>query len=187
MAHIPCLTVSELSRPYRRGPKLDPRIEVQERLLSRVAGHEELYSWRLDGTPLRRIVSRYGRAIYLTSAEAAERRDCVLTHNHWNDGGSLSRVDVAEAIYHDWAEIRAVDAARGVYRYITTRGSHGWPTLEAFEVEWQRQARAAREEFEIRGIEERDSEWRYEINHSILIRISDALELNYRRIPWIGR
>jgi hypothetical protein len=152
-----------------------------------VTGHEELYSWRLDGTPLRRIVSRYGRAIYLTAGEAAERRDCILTHNHWNDGGSLSRADLAEAIHHDWAEIRAVDAARGEYRYTTTRGSRGWPALDAFESEWRRHAHATRKEFEMRGMKERDPEWRYEINHSILIRIADALELNYRRIPWTER
>ncbi len=179
--------MSDHLRPHRRGPKLASRIEVQERLLARVVGHEELYSWRLDGTPLKRIVSRYRRAIYLTPEEAADRRDCVLTHNHWNDGGSLSRDDLAEAIYHDWAEIRAVDAVRGRYRYVATRGPGGWPPLDAFQAEWTRYAPAARAEFAMRGMDETHAEWRYEINHAVLIRIADALDLDYRRIPWTER
>ena len=176
--------VSEHSQPCRRGEKLDSRIEVQERLLSRITGHEELYSWRLDGTPLKRIVSRYRRAIYLSPAEAAERRDCILTHNHWNDGGSLSHDDVYEAIYHDWAEIRAVDAVHARYRYVLTRRPLGWPMLDVFGAEWSHQSHAARVEFAMLGREERHAEWRYEINHSVLIRVADALDLDYRRIPW---
>lgn len=164
--------------------KLDSRIEVQERVLSRVAGREELYSWRPDGTPLKRIVSRYRRAIYLTPAEAAERRDCILTHNHWNDGGSLSFDDVYEAIYHEWAEIRAVDAAYGRYRYVLTRPPSGWPMLDVFRAEWSRHSQVARAEFGMLGIEEQHARWRYEINHSVLIRVADALDLDYRRIPW---
>ncbi len=177
----------EYFRPYRRGPKLDSRIEVQEHILATVVGHEELYSWRLDGTPLKRIVSKYRRAIYLTPQQAADRRDCVLTHNHWNDGGSLSRDDLAEAIHHDWAEIRAVDSVRGRYRYVATRGREGWPSLEAFHAEWVRHGAAARTEFHLRGLDETHAEWRYQINHSILTRIADALHLDYRRIHWKER
>jgi hypothetical protein len=165
--------------------KLDSRIEAQERVLSRITGHEELYSWHLDGTPLKRIVSRFRSAVYLSPAEAGERRDCILTHNHWNNGGSLSYDDIHEAVYHDWAEIRAVDAAYGKYRYVLTRRPDGWPLLELFRAEWSRQSYAARAEFQVRGLEEQHPEWRYEINHSVLIRVADALDLDYRRIPWM--
>lgn len=176
--------VSHHTQPHRRGAKLDSRIEVQERVLARITGHEELYSWRLDGTPLKRIVSRYGRVIYLSPAEAAERRDCILTHNHWNDGGSLSHDDVYEAIHNDWAEIRAVDAVYGRYRYVLTRRPHGWPMLDVFRAEWGRHSHAARIEFEMLGRAEQHAEWRYEINHSVLIRVAEALDLDYRRISW---
>lgn len=59
--------------------------------------------------------------------------------------------------------------------------------LDAFVAEWSRQSRTARAEFEMLGMNEQHPEWRYEINHSILIRVADALGLDYRRIPWTER
>lgn len=154
----------------------------------RIAGlpHEEASAYTLDGTPtFERVTQRRRGDVYFTPRQQRRLKNAVVTHNH-PSARSFSYADVALALEHDLAEIRAVgmgpDGRR--YTYQLRRPADGWPDEPLV---WQQvlEARSAVAEYLGRAVQAGELTRAAAIamiRHEIWKRVSNRLGLSYRRI-----
>lgn len=154
----------------------------------RIAGlpHEEASVFALDGTPILEGVTQRRRGdVYFSPEHQLRLRDAVVTHNH-PSAQSFSYADVALAVEHDVAEIRAVGVGRNGrrYTYRLQRPANGWPPEPLV---WQAVLQARQTvsiemgRMVLAGTVTR-SEALFAVLHEIWTRVGDQLLCPYRRI-----
>ncbi len=162
----------------------------------RIAGlpTEEAHAFAPDG---RELLSRTGEAVreeglrgqgtYFKPDELARMRGAVVTHNH-PMGNTLSRADVAMAMKHDFAQIRAVTPDRVYVLSVPKTGWGRWDGPQGASATWDyihaRLVPAWRDEVLSGRMSQAEAE--RNVTEGILRTFADTTGLRYRVISRRG-